>query len=67
MIMAWVAVNKDGSELVFDKKPYRYEPFWIWCLYSNTDAPKLPKGSIKKITGRDISWSDEPLLIKIKK
>lgn len=65
--VAWLAVNKDGRELIFDKKPHRYELLGIWCLYKNTDAPELPKGSIKRLTGHEMKWSDEPLKIIIKK
>ena len=62
--MIWLAVNKDGTEVCFDKKPFRYEPLGIWCLYTNTDGVEIPKGSIEKLTGKQISWEDEPVKYK---
>lgn len=58
--MVWVAIDKDGSEHIFDTKPWRedghYMPNGDW------DANiVLPKGSIKKLIGRELTWNDEPL------
>ena len=77
--MAWVAVNKDGKEGIFAFKPYRrdynrslyklYEPT-CWSdedvyRYGNEDTGiSLPKGSIKKLIGRDLDWSNEPVELK---
>lgn len=36
--------------------------YWIddkYCSYLN-----LPKGSIKRLIGKDLSWSDEPVELK---
>ena len=41
--MAWVAVNKDGAEFIYD------------------DYVRLPKGYIKKLIGKGLSWEDEPV------
>lgn len=54
--MAWVAVNKDGSESIFDVKPRRVDRFWSDEFYINDDVRwdseiELPKGSIKKLIG----------------
>lgn len=69
--MAWLAVDKDGTEYIFaDKKPIRGEDEWLpkfmddglydtFCGYIN-----LPKGSIKKLIGRELSWNDEPVELK---
>lgn len=32
--------------------------------YANTGCCYLPKGSIKKLIGRDLYWSDEPVELK---
>lgn len=77
--MAWVAVNKDGKEGIFAFKPYRrdynrslynlYEPT-CWSdedvsNYGNEDTGIfLPKGTIKKLIGRDLDWSNDPVELK---
>ena len=59
--MAWLAVDKDGSEGIYEKNPFRMHD--CFC------APKfccinLPSGSIKKLIGRELTWSDEPVELK---
>ena len=77
--MAWVAVNKDGKESIFAFKPYRrdynrslyklYEPT-CWSDedvsdYGNEDTGiSLPKGTIKKLIGRDLDRSNDPVELK---
>lgn len=64
--MAWVAVDRDGSEHVFSDIPQRgYCVFRSISKYGNDlKRVSLPKGSIKKLIGRDLTWSDEPFRIK---
>lgn len=77
--MAWIAVNKDGSETIFAFRPFRTDPnkslngLWepeYWTdegvgRYGNEDTRiVLPKGSIKKLTGKDLTWNDEPIELK---
>ena len=77
--MAWVAVNKDGKEGIFGYKPYRKDPvksiYKLWepeywsdedvDRYGNEDTRiELPKGSIKKLIGRELSWENEPVELK---
>lgn len=66
--MAWVAVNADGKEFLFIKKPYRsgYEEYEYWNpTYSSIGGCILiPHGSIKKLIGRELSWDDEPVELK---
>ena len=68
IVMAWVAVDKNGSECIFEKKPFRLRKQWMipisfknaeYCGFSD-----LPKGSIKKLIGRELSWNDEPVELK---
>lgn len=69
--MAWLAVDKDGKEFLYLEKPERiihhnvFRPeeidFEIWA--SNNDNLELPKGSIQELTGRNITWNDEPIEI----
>ena len=69
--MAWVAVHKNGREGIFSHKPTRGGELNFWydeqedaagVLY-DTEMP-LPKGSIKKLIGRDLTWEDEPVELK---
>ena len=85
--MAWVAVDKDGTEKISINKPYRFIPRGIWYCYhivlydfsalksiiefqpsiqkhKQTLTSVLPKGSIKKLIGRDLTWQDEPIELK---
>ena len=90
--MAWLAVDKDGTEAVFRRKPKRVKTTNKWndtvekfvCegkLYPNNDGYEhhksygslqtikqttksiLPKGSIKKLIGKNITYNDEPIKI----
>lgn len=68
--MAWVAVHKNGKEGLFKNKPTRGEELDFW--YDEVDDGgaiydteiSLPKGSIKKLIGRDLTWEDEPVELK---
>ena len=68
--MAWVAVHKNGKEGIFSYKPTRSEKLGVWYdeteyggVFYDTEI-SLPKGSIKKLIGRDLTWSDEPIELK---
>lgn len=63
---AWVAVDYDG-EYISDKEPFR-DMFNIgyYGFASDANVVKLPKGTIKKLTGRDLAWEDEPIKLKEK-
>lgn len=77
--MAWVAVDKYGREWIFAYKPYRTDPnrslykLWEPEFWSDEDVSEygnehtgisLPKGSIKKLIGWDLTWEDEPVELK---
>ena len=66
--MAYLCVDKDGTELIFKEKPYRdnYGSFWSYCYYVPRDnfAIELPHGSIAKLIGRELTWEDEPVELK---
>ena len=59
--MAWVAVDKDSTEYIYEEEPFRTE---IGCWWSYFGVVRIPNGSIKKLIGRDLSWSDEPVELK---
>ena len=56
--MSFVAVDKDGSEWVFEINPTRRKDV-EW--YSNLWFIELPQGSIDKLIGRRMTWDDEPV------
>lgn len=62
--MAWVAADYSG-EFISDKKPFK-DMFNIgyYGFISDSNVIKLPKGSIKKLIGRDLDWSNEPVELK---
>ena len=74
--MAWVAVDKNGTEFIFNNKPHRsiYENMfqidendiftYEWIDDKYCGCINLPKGSIKKLIGKDLTWNDEPIEFK---
>ena len=62
--MAWVAKNIDGSEFIFDVHPYEKDGYWFHPRSSSGYTIKIPIGSIKKLTGKDFAWEDEPVELK---
>ena len=61
--MAWVAVDKDGIECIYQFRPkrgnYQFTPLYSYSMWMT-----LSKGSIKKLIGRDLTWQDEPIELK---
>jgi hypothetical protein len=56
----WFAVDEDGQESWFDDKPIRSGDQWqsyTWPRLSGF----LFEGAIQAITGRTITWADEPI------
>ena len=73
--MAWVAVDAHSGEYIFQNKPKRDDNWWVDPIYESFDGLgeleyhyysdiKLPKGSIKKLIGRDLTWQDDPVELK---
>lgn len=64
--MAYVAVDKDGMELKFSKRPVRHHngvtP--LWTSKGMGTKAILSKGSIAKLIGRTLTWDDEPVELK---
>ena len=58
--MAWVAVDKNGTELISDEIPNRANFASRWGT-STGRYVELPSGSIEKLIGRKLSWTDEPV------
>lgn len=66
--MAWLAVDKKGKESILSDKPERFNNWWAkqrdkYSLCVGEEV-MLPKGTIKKIIGRELTWQDEPVEIK---
>lgn len=69
--MAWLAVNQNGSEHIFPGKPQREGGEWCYMEPVEVESEhgelpfeiELPKGTIKFLTGRDLTWKDAPFHI----
>ena len=75
MVTTIFAVNKNGEEICSNYDIHRvYNEYWsaltekeytTWSYEEAGDPDDvivfLPKGTIKKITGVDLTWNDEPL------
>lgn len=63
--MAWVCIDNKGKELMFQEKPKKSEHHHRGWLSRNPWQSQgritLPKGSIKKLIGRELTWEDEPV------
>lgn len=64
--MAWLAVDEHGYEWVFQKRPIRlntgyFEKFGSW--YGGISV-ELPKGTIKKLIGEQITYESSPIKLK---
>ena len=64
--MAWLAVNKNGDEIISPDKPTRWGEWTDMddvCIESEWGEVDmiLPKGSIYKLIGRELTWDDEPV------
>lgn len=67
--MAYLAVDKDGLEAIYNIKPIRgtnkikkNEEMWV-LPHIGAHYICLPKGSIKRLIGKDLTWNDEPVTI----
>lgn len=61
--MPWLCVNKNRQEVILDIKPIRKETYWSEdkeSIFGEEVGVDLPKGTIKKLIGKDLTWNDEP-------
>jgi hypothetical protein len=70
MAKIYLAIDEDGAEMVFDEKPFQERKIWIGNAYvdrfrSHNNAIQLPRGTIEKIIGYEITWADEPVLVVV--
>ena len=61
--MAWLAVDENGREGIYQFRPRRGINHFV-PLYEYSMCMALPKGSIKKLIGRDLTWKDDPVELK---
>lgn len=64
--MAWLAVNKDGSETIFQDEPKRIKlggGTWVTPC-GDIDCVSLLEGSIEKLIGKKLTWEDESVEMK---
>lgn len=57
--MAYLAVDKSGEEYIYGRKPSRGSDIWYSGAIISHPYIKLPKGSITKLIGRELTWEDE--------
>lgn len=68
--MAWLAVNKDGTEIISQerlKKDFVSKRWFSHRIYSDgkyySAMINLPNGTIKKLLGYELTWKDNPVKI----
>ncbi len=60
--MAFVAVDADKSEWIYETKPTRQSYKDVWRCDGQLDSMiELPTGSIARLIGRELTWDDEPV------
>lgn len=63
--MAWVAVTKQGREFISMCKTIRVTDEDNYYGWKDTFTEiSLPKGSIKRLIGRELTWNDEAVELK---
>lgn len=63
--MTWLAVDKDGTEKAFNTRPLRGAMRWDEFIeLPNPFAITFPKGTFKKLIGRDLTWEDNLVELK---
>lgn len=65
--MAWVAIDEFEDECILDTKPSKNKKDKDWKGYWNDfyiGKIRLPKGTIKKLIGRNLTYDDEPVELK---
>lgn len=62
--MAWVSRDYNG-EYISTKEPFR-DIFNIgyYSFHKDSNCVRLPRGTIKKIIGRELKWEDNPVELK---
>lgn len=56
--MAWVAVDKDGTEVIGINKPFRDGNYWS---FPDENYGALCKYTIISLIGYSLTWNDDPV------
>lgn len=61
--MVYLAVDKNGSEVVSNTRIRRFKDYWVDEFFKHefdntADVVYLPEGSIEKLIGRKLTWED---------
>lgn len=62
--MAYLAVDKNGDEYIYETHPERDMEYNSWNLYDflrDSNMIKLPEGTIEKIIGKPLVWENDPV------
>jgi hypothetical protein len=59
--MAWLSVDKNGDENISNNKPWRSGAKGFNSWDTHDPLVYLPKGSIKRLIGCELTWGDEPV------
>lgn len=57
--MIHVAINENGEEYIYESKLIKSNNRFCYC----NNAIILPKGTIKKIIGKELTYKDKPVEI----
>jgi hypothetical protein len=58
--MAWIAVDKNGDEYMYENSPERNEFNRWYDVINQSFWLEVPKGTSLKLTGKQLTWDDEP-------
>ena len=64
--MAWLATDLDNTECIYQREPAK-TPYGKWTdsnAYEDDSSIVLPKGSIKKLINKELTWNDIPVELK---
>ena len=59
--MPFLAVDKNETEKVFTYKPDKDGSYGQWVSSFPNVGVRIPSGTIEKLIGRKITWSDNPV------
>lgn len=72
--IVFLAVNENGDEVILDNFPVRQGEVWTdersahdeeyFSVEDHNSAIVFPKGSIYKLTGKYLTWEDDPISLK---
>ena len=61
----WLEVDKNGSEFWYSLVPEREDGYWASPIGEYSAFERLFPGAIKILTGKELTWNDEPIKIEL--